>query len=113
VSDRRAALTVAAAGGKATTAGDMAKGGWSGAYSKNIPDTNYPNGIVAAVASKYLGSVLMLLTCPLEGMHYVQGWNRRWNDCCITAPHCCLFSPAAVFPALLDSSHLGHTSQKV
>jgi hypothetical protein len=40
------------AGGKNMTAGDMAKGGWSGAYSKNIPDTHYPNGVASAVASK-------------------------------------------------------------
>lgn len=38
--------------GTTVRAGDMAKGGWSGAYAKNIPWNNrkYPNGMVSAIA---------------------------------------------------------------
>jgi hypothetical protein len=38
------------AGGKSTLSGDMAKGGWAGAYSRNIPDNRFPNGVVASVS---------------------------------------------------------------
>lgn len=41
-------------GGKATHAGDMAKGGWAGAYTKNIPDNHYPGGTAMAIACKSL-----------------------------------------------------------
>jgi hypothetical protein len=48
----RRPLPPSCADAKATLAGDMAKGGWSGAYSKQIPNNIYPNGIASAVACK-------------------------------------------------------------
>jgi hypothetical protein len=44
-------------------AGDMAKGGWAGAYSKFTPNENIKQGIVSAVACEFCATNNLTLLC--------------------------------------------------
>lgn len=118
VQDTRTFCRPHPAAAKATESGDMAKGGWAGAYSKNIPNDIYPNGIVSAVSSEWPSAAAAVHTPTCMGSDKIQTrrpwpskrtslWPAAGHPTCLPHVSATLFSDLAQ-PAALDLIAAAH-----